>query len=170
MLDVPRPFVTSSRLREILCPEPDARVLEIGVGTGRHAIDVAQWLPSGRLTAFDIDDAALTRTRVRASRRGLTNIDFVRGDGARLPFADGFFDAAYTNSVIGEIPDQGAALIELHRVVRPGGCVVFGETPPVDPHFVTLGTLRERAGKAGFAYSRHVGIPALGFWARFERS
>lgn len=169
MLDVPLPFVTSSRLREILRPAPNAQILEVGVGTGRHALDVARWLPSGRLTAFDIDDAALARVRKRAQRRGLANIELVPGDGARLPFAEAAFDAAYTNSVIGEIPDQEAALDELHRVVRPGGCVVFGETPPVDPHFVRLGALKERAGRAGFVYARHLGIPALGFWARFER-
>jgi len=132
MLDIPLPFVTSSRLREILRPEPDARILELGVGTGRHALSAVRWLPSGRLTGFDID-------------------------------------AAYTNSVIGEIPDQEAALAELHRVIRPGGCVVFGETPPVDPHFVRLGVLKERAARAGFVYARHSGVPALGFWARFER-
>lgn len=169
MLDVPLPFVTASRLREILQPEPDARILELGVGTGRHALSVVRWLPSGRLTGFDIDAAALERVRGRAERSGVGPIDLVRGDGARLPFADATFDAAYTNSVIGEIPDQEAALAELHRVIRPGGCVVFGETPPVDPHFVRLGVLKERAARAGFVYTRHSGVPALGFWARFER-
>lgn len=169
MLDIPVPFVTSARLRDILDPAPDAQVLELGVGRGRHALDVAQWLPSGQLTALDIDGAALSRTRARASSRGVTNLALVRSDGAQLPFADAAFDAAYTNSVIGEIPNQEAALAELHRVVRVGGCVVFGETPPVDPHFVTLGALKSRAGKAGFVYSRHVGVPALGFWVRFER-
>jgi hypothetical protein len=43
-LDVPHPFVTRSRLREILAPEPAQRVLEVGPGTGYYSLHA---LPGG---------------------------------------------------------------------------------------------------------------------------
>ena len=48
-------------------------------------------------------------------------------------------------TVLGEIPDQDAALRELARVLKPGGRLVVGELFG-DPHMVTSGKLRERAG------------------------
>jgi ubiquinone/menaquinone biosynthesis C-methylase UbiE len=66
-------------------------------------------------------------------------------------------------SVLGEIPDQDAALAEVKRVLKPGGRLVVGELA-VDPHMVTLGSLQRRAKAAGLVYERHVG-PKLGHFA-----
>ena len=46
---------------------------------------------------------------------------FVQGDGARLPFGDGVFDAVIANHSLEHIDDLGGALKEIGRVVRPGG-------------------------------------------------
>jgi hypothetical protein len=51
--------------------------------------------------------------------------------------------------------------------VRPGGRLVIGELFG-DPHMVTLGTLRERAERAGFTYERRLGTP-LAYFARLRR-
>src|SRR5579885_1250996 len=45
----------------------------------------------------------------------------VNGDGTRLPFADGSFDRIIASEVLEHIPDDGAAMAELARVLRPGG-------------------------------------------------
>jgi ubiquinone/menaquinone biosynthesis C-methylase UbiE len=70
-------------------------------------------------------------------------------------------------TVLGEIPDQGAALQEIARVLKPGGRVVFGEMI-ADPHIVMTGALRERAGAAGLEFERRRGNP-LAFFARFRK-
>lgn len=46
-LDLPHPFVTRPRLREMLSPEPGQRVLEVGPGTGYYALQAARWLEPG---------------------------------------------------------------------------------------------------------------------------
>ena len=62
-----------------------------------------------------------------AAKRGIANIESTLGDAQALPYDDDSFDAAYLVTVLGEIPDQDAALRELARVVRPGGRLVVGE-------------------------------------------
>jgi ubiquinone/menaquinone biosynthesis C-methylase UbiE len=65
--------------------------------------------------------------------------------------------------VLGEIPDQEAALRELRRVVRPGGRLVVGELFG-DPHMVGEKALRRRAEATGWRFERRVG-PPFGFFA-----
>src|SRR5215204_4605924 len=74
-LDLPRPFVTRSRLREILSPEPAQRVLEVGPGTGYYSLHAARWLePDGNLEVLDIQQEMLDHTMRRAHALGISNI------------------------------------------------------------------------------------------------
>jgi SAM-dependent methyltransferase len=166
-LDVPRPIVTRSRLVRILAPAPGERLLEVGPGTGRYALPVAARLqPGGRLDALDVQRAMLRHTRDRARGTAAGEITFTQGDARTLPYRDGAFDGAYLVLVLGEVPDQTAALSELRRVVRPGGRLVVGELVP-DPHVVPFERLRERAEAAGFVFADRIGS-RLGYLARFE--
>ena len=84
----------------------------------------------------------------RARAEGLDNVQPCLGDARELPYPPATFDAAYLVTVLGEIPDQEAALRQLRRVLRPGGRLVVGELF-VDPHMVTEGALRRRGEAAG---------------------
>jgi ubiquinone/menaquinone biosynthesis C-methylase UbiE len=167
LLELTHPFITRSRLREVLEPRPGERILEIGPGTGYYSVPVAEWVgPEGRLSLLDVQQEYLDHAKSGASARGLENVEAVLGDARDLPFPDATFDAAFLVTVLGEVPDQDAALRELNRVVKPGGRVVFGETP-LDPHVVTLPSLTRRAGEAGMRFERRSGGP-LGWFARFS--
>src|SRR3712207_3737048 len=168
-LELPHPFVTRSKLREILSPEPDQRVLEVGPGTGYYSPHVARWLePDGTLEVLDIQQEMLDHTMRRAHALGVSNIVPTRGDAQTLPYPDGRFDAAYLVATLGEVPDKGRALRELRRVLEPGGRLVVGEGQP-DPHMVSLGKLRMLADVAGLSYERSVG-GRLGYLASFRAS
>jgi ubiquinone/menaquinone biosynthesis C-methylase UbiE len=65
-----------------------------------------------------------------------------------MPYPDDSFDGAFLVTVLGEVPDQEAALRELRRVVRPGGRIVVGELFG-DPHMVSHAALQQRAQAAG---------------------
>jgi ubiquinone/menaquinone biosynthesis C-methylase UbiE len=156
-VEAPHPFITRPRLREILEPRPGERLLEVGPGTGYYALPVAEWVsPGGTLDVVDVQQEMLDHTMRRAAEQGIGNISPVRADARALPFEDDSFDGAYLVTVLGEIPDQGAALRELRRVVRPGGRIVVGELFG-DPHMVTHAALAERARAAGLSVDRRLG-------------
>jgi ubiquinone/menaquinone biosynthesis C-methylase UbiE len=127
-VEAPHPLITRERLRAVLAPVPGERVLEIGPGTGYYSLDVAEWVsPGGRLEIFDLQQEMLEHTMGRARQRGVENVVPTQGDARDLPSDDSSFDAAYLVTVLGEIPDQDAALGELARVLKPGGRLVVGE-------------------------------------------
>jgi ubiquinone/menaquinone biosynthesis C-methylase UbiE len=167
-VEPPHPLITRSRLRDVLDPRPGERVLEVGPGTGYYSLDVAAWIsPDGQLDIFDLQQEMLDHTVGRAAERGQGNLAPTQGDARELPYPNATFDAAYLVAVLGEIPDQDAALAELARVLRPGGRLVVGELFG-DPHWVRPRRLSERAEKAGLRFTRRSGSP-LGYFARFER-
>jgi len=167
-VQAPHPLITRARLREALAPAPGERVLEVGPGTGYYALEMAAWLaPGGRLDVLDLQQQMLDHTLRRAAARGLSNLVATQGDARALPYDDASFDAAYLVTVLGEIPDQNAALRQLARVLRPGGRLVVGELLG-DPHWVSPRRLRERAEAAGLRFGRRLGRP-VGYFARFER-
>ena len=164
----PHPLITRARLRDVLAPQPGERLLEVGPGTGYYSLDVAEWIsPGGRLDIFDLQQDMLDHTMRRARERALTNITATRGDARTLPYPDATFDAAYLVAVLGEIPDQHAALAELARVLKPGGRLVVGELFG-DPHWVSPSKLQARGEQAGLVFERRLGSP-LGYFARLGR-
>jgi SAM-dependent methyltransferase len=167
ILDFPHP-ITPELLRRGVEPAAGARVLEIGPGTGRHAVQIARSIgPTGTLDVFDIQQEMLDAVMRRAGEQSVTNIVPAHGQaGEALPYPDGRFDAAYLVTVLGEIPDPEVALRELRRVLRPGGRLAVGEVL-LDPDYTSLGELRVRAEASGFRFVRRHGSP-FAYVARFD--
>jgi ubiquinone/menaquinone biosynthesis C-methylase UbiE len=122
-----------TRVHALLEVQPDSRVLETGCGTGRDSIHLARRLgPHGELFLQDLSANMLElgRRRMASERAGEEQsclIEFFEGNAAHLPFADGYFDAAYHFGGVNFFTDKQQALAEMTRVVRRGGKVVFGD-------------------------------------------
>lgn len=101
-------------------PRPGDRVLDLAAGTGTSSVDFAR---TGAVVVPT--DFSLGMLRVGKARQ--PGLPFVAGDGMRLPFADGVFDAATISFGLRNIQDRMAGLRELARVVRPGGRLVVCE-------------------------------------------
>jgi ubiquinone/menaquinone biosynthesis C-methylase UbiE len=167
-VEAPHPFITRARLLDALQPRLGETILEVGPGTGYYTLPVARALePGGTLHIADVQPEMLDHTTARARELGIENIARREADARRLPYEDATFDAAYLVAVLGEVPDQDAALRELHRVLRPGGRLVVGELFG-DPHMVTERALRRRATAAGLRFERRAG-PAFGYFAVLRR-
>jgi SAM-dependent methyltransferase len=166
-VEAPHPLITRSRLRDILDPKPGERILEVGPGTGYYTLYVAESVGEGSMDILDLQQEMLDHTMRRAQERGIANITPTQADATATPFEDETFDAAFLVTVLGEVPDQDAAVRELARVLKPCGRLVIGELFG-DPHYVTLRSMRLRAAGAGLAFESQVGSP-LGYFARFTK-
>lgn len=156
-VEAPHPVITRERLRAVLGPEPGERILEIGPGVGYYTLDLAEWVgPGGTIEIFDLQQEFLDHTMQRAAERSLANLVPTRGDATALPYEDDSVDAVILTAVLGEIPDQGAALREIARVLKPSGRLVVGELFG-DPHFTTQASLRRQAAEAGLVWQHQSG-------------
>jgi ubiquinone/menaquinone biosynthesis C-methylase UbiE len=104
----------------------DGEVLEVGFGTGRNLALYPAAVKS--VTGIDpmvTEGVASVDARVASARFPVTRTA-LRADGA-LPFDAGRFDCVVTTWTLCSIPDAGAALREMRRVLKPGGRYVFVE-------------------------------------------
>jgi SAM-dependent methyltransferase len=167
-VEAPHPIITRDRLRQVLAPAAGERLLEVGPGTGYYTLDMAEWVgPDGTVEIFDVQQEFLDHVMEEAGRSGLTNIKPTQGDATDLPFEDDSVDAVVLTAVLGEIPDQDAALGEIARVLRPGGRLVVGELFG-DPHFTTFRSLLARCGDASLNAEERSGN-WFGYFARFGK-
>lgn len=163
-LAIPRP---AGPLRRALAAREGERILEIGPGLGQHAVDVAGYVgPQGRVDVLDVQQEMLDATAARAERRGVRNVfAALATSSGLLPYHDDSFDAAYIVTVLGEVPDRRQTLLELRRVLKPGGRLIVGEIA-LDPDFVPARRLRPMAEAAGLRLVRRLG-PPFAYHAQF---
>lgn len=103
--------------REWVCSRAAGDVLEVAVGTG---LNLPHYPAGIRLTALDLSPGMLAKARARAAHLGL-DVTFVEGDAESLPFPDAAFDTVVCTLGLCGVPDDRAAIREMHRVLRPGG-------------------------------------------------
>jgi SAM-dependent methyltransferase len=164
-VQAPHPLITRERLRLVLEPRPGERLLEIGPGTGYYTLDLATWVaPGGTVEILDLQQEMLDHTMHRAAEHGIANVVPAQGDATALPYEDDSIDGIVLVAVLGEIPDQGAAMREIARVLKQAGRLVVGELAG-DPHFTSSGALERRGGAAGLRLSERSG-PPFGYFAR----
>jgi ubiquinone/menaquinone biosynthesis C-methylase UbiE len=107
---------------------PNSSVLEIGSGSGRYALYVAQ-ATQCRLVGLDLNAEGVRNASALAERLKLAaQVSFQQCDVSRpLSFADETFDAVFSNDVFCHIPGRPALLRELWRVLKSGGRLLFSD-------------------------------------------
>jgi len=114
--------VTAEHTIERLSLAGDARVLDVGCGTGALLERLALAFPRARLTGIE----PVPEMREQARGRLPAEVDLCAARAQRLPFTGSVFDAVVCTSVLHHLPAGAAAgaVLEMSRVLRPGGQVV----------------------------------------------
>ena len=105
-----------------------ARALEIGAGTGYFTLNLLRAGVIEEAVATDISPGMLSALGDSARELGLS-VERSRCEAAELPFRDSSFDLVFGHAVLHHLPDLPAAFAEFHRVLRPGGTLVFCGEP-----------------------------------------
>lgn len=109
-----------------------ARILDIGCGTGRASEALLRRYPKAEVVALDFALPMLERTRRRG--RWLRRPRCLCGDMDQLPLMGQSFDLVFSNAAIQWSADPAGALSEMHRVLRPGGLLMFSSFGPDTLH------------------------------------
>ncbi len=131
-------LVEAARLR------PGVRALELGCGTG--VFTTLARTSGADITAIDLSRDLLDLARFKSP--GAT-VRFIVGNIEAMPFREGVFDAIYGSSVLHHL-DVRIALMEILKVLKPGGRLACVEPNFLNPHVMLIkkiGALGSRAGE-----------------------
>ena len=118
------PFIRATSARYVALwraklTKADARLLDIGCGTGIHSYPL---IDKGVLFGFDISRKAVRKATEGARQRGLmSRSTFFVADGTSLPFIDESFEYVHTFGVLHHLPNPQTAIREIQRVLKPHG-------------------------------------------------
>src|SRR5438477_4552446 len=101
---------------------PDARVLDVGCGSGWATRLLAEYAFNGRVTGIDISDEMVRLAR--ESSRSSAHVDFEVASAEQLPFNDNEFTHVFSMESLYYYRNIPKALSEIHRVLKAGGLFV----------------------------------------------
>jgi ubiquinone/menaquinone biosynthesis C-methylase UbiE len=114
----------------LLAESPPGRALDAACGTGRHTARLVE-------LGHDVVGVDETEAMLSLARTRVPDADFQIGSLTALPLEDGEVDVAVCSLALTHLAELGPAVVELRRVVRPGGRVVVSD---VHPTLVALGS------------------------------
>ena len=97
-----------------------ARALEIGCGSGGGIDLLLDSFKVHEVDAFDIDLDMLKRAKSTHSLRS-NAVKLWVGNTRQIPIADATYDAVFDFGTLHHVRDWQSALLEIHRVIKPGG-------------------------------------------------
>jgi arsenite methyltransferase len=103
-------------------------VIDCGSGAGADSLIDAQMVgPSGHVIGVDLTPEMLSKARRNAKEAGINNVEFREGYLESLPVPDAWADVVISNGVLNLVPDKEAALLEMYRVLKPGGSIQIAD-------------------------------------------
>jgi len=106
---------------------PGARVLEAGCGVGAQTVLLARNSPHAHFTSIDLSHDSIAAAQAAAARAGFTNVTFQAANIFELAFAEASFDHVFVCFVLEHLGRPLDALLQLKKVLKPGGTLTVIE-------------------------------------------
>ena len=114
----------AKELIELLAPNENEHILDLGCGDGRHTAAIAALVPGGKVVGVDRSPDMIQYARRQFPSDKIPNLSFFQADASALPF-DAQFDAVFSNAVLHWVIDHKPVLAGIARSLRPGGrCIL----------------------------------------------
>lgn len=107
--------------------KPHDTILEIGPGNASHVKDIIS--KADNINYYGIDISETMVTEAQKINNGLLNVLFKLSDGNTVPFEDNYFDKIFTVNTIYFWKNPDSYLMEINRVLKPGGKISIGLIP-----------------------------------------
>jgi ubiquinone/menaquinone biosynthesis C-methylase UbiE len=110
-------------------------IMDLGCGTGRHTIYLAQ--NNFNVLATDISETGLENTKIKANDIGLNNIKYLQHDMRKIPLEDNYFDGVLCiwTTGHGKLIDVEKSVEEIYRILKPNGVVIIDYVSTEDGHY-----------------------------------
>lgn len=103
-------------------------VLDLGCGAGLDLYFYTTAVGSkGKVYGLDISQEMVNKARANMEKMGLENVEILRGLSDDIPLENNSIDIVASNGIYNLSPDKEAVMIEVLRVLKPGGRTVFCE-------------------------------------------
>ena len=106
---------------------PRPVVLDVGCGQGKSFRPLQEFFAPQRLIGIDFEQACLDRAVEQAAKDGV-EAEIERGDASALALPDESVDVVFCHQTFHHLTRQPEALAEFHRVLKPGGLLLFAES------------------------------------------
>jgi len=160
LVEVDNPFAKVCHAKfivENLNLSPGMKVVDAGAGSGRVTIPLAEKVGSqGQVTALDIQSGMLLLVQKKAQSKNLHNIKLLQAGLGEGKLEHNYYDRTILVTVLGEIPNQHAALQEIYNALKVGGILSISEMI-FDPHFQSKQTVINLATAIGFREKKFFG-------------
>ncbi|PVD52841.1 arsenite S-adenosylmethyltransferase [Terrimonas sp.] len=122
-------------------------VADLGSGAGNDCfIARAETGEEGKVIGIDFTAAMIEKARHNAEKLGYNNVEFRQGDIEHMPVSSATIDVVVSNCVLNLVPNKGAVIKDMYRVLKPGGHFSISD-------IVLTGTLPEALQNAAEMYA-----------------
>lgn len=117
---------------------PGARLLDVGCGTGELALAAQERIGSnGQIVGLDAEAAMIAQAQRKATGE-YSPVTFRQGTVAAIPYPEGHFDVAIASLMIHHLPDPQPGLVDILRVLKPGGQFLVVDIDPTQPSLISM--------------------------------
>ena len=107
--------------------DESSRVLDVGCGTGYAVRRLATLLPQGQACGVDISPSMIAQATGRVNPAIADRVEFRVASSAKIPYPDGYFTHVICTNSFHHYPSPREVLVEMQRVLVPGGQIVIFE-------------------------------------------